>query len=237
MAILSKSNLHTPDNLKQLIKNKAFKLSHGDFSIQLFREFIGLEVKEDQYTHFQLDIQKSILEDFGFKGIIFHRVTMSKNKILFIKVVSENGSIPIYNNTQSRIFLMNTDILKGDVHLDNIGISILGVIGKGQVTIIEDGIMYKNEDLNTFWRYLEHITKDITSINYGVHGGFYLPIVFESMEYMYQFIRNEDSIQQFRKHIPHLNHFSIVFGDVYERYRAYLDFENNSNNYIKPCPL
>jgi hypothetical protein len=133
MAVL---NRHIPSNniLKsKVLKEGAFDLSHGSLDIKIKEDDTAiLELRDDRFTHFQLTINKAILEDFEIKKVIIDSIYFTRNKRLDLVVNSNTGTLLIINNSLEKVFLRNRDILTGEVYLSNIMISLIEPTPQGR---------------------------------------------------------------------------------------------------------
>jgi hypothetical protein len=81
---------------------------------------------------------------------------------------------------------------------------------------------------------MEKLLSNIKSIEQGNLGGFYLPANYLSLEYMYDALKNEETLQQFQSHMPHLDSFSFLFHELNDIMKVYLDFKDPKNNKLWP---
>lgn len=235
MAVL---NRHIPSNniLKsKVLKEGAFNLSHGSLDIKIKEDDTAiLELRDDRFTHFQLTINKAILEDFEIKKVIIDSIYFTRNKRLDLVVNSNTGTLLIINNSLEKVFLKNRDILTGEVYLSNIMISLIEPTPQGALTFGKNGIIYKDDFGKDIWKYMEKLLSNIKSIEQGNLGGFYLPANYLSLEYMYDALKNEETLQQFQSHMPHLDSFSFLFHELNDIMKVYLDFKDPKNNKLWP---
>lgn len=230
-------NVHIPSNevLKsELLKNEAFILSHGSLDITIKDNDAILELKDDRFTHFQLTINKAILDELGIKNVIIDNIYFTRNKKLDLVVDSNTGTLPIINNSSGKVYLRNRDILTGDISLPNIGISLIEPTPQGALTYGKNGMIYKDDFAKDIWDYIKGMLSNIKSINHGNSGGFYLPVNYLSLEYVFDALKNEETLQQFQSHMPQLNNFSFLFQELNDLIKVYLDFKNHNNNKLWP---
>ena len=234
MAVL---NRHIPSNniLKsKVLKDGAFILSHGSLDISIKDNDAILGLKDDRFTHFQLTVNKAILDELDIKTIIIDNIYFTRNKKLDLLVYSNTGTLPIINNSSEKVYLRNRDILTGDISLPNIGISLIEPTPQGTLTFGKNGMIYKDDFAKDIWDYIKGMLSNIKSINHGNLGGFYLPVNYLSLEYMYDALKNEETLQQFQSHMPHLDNFSFLFHELNDIMKVYLDFKDPKNNKLWP---
>lgn len=231
-------NRHIPSNniLKsKVLKENAFILSHGSLDIKIKDDDAAiLELKDDRFTHFQLTINKAILDELDIKNVIIDNIYFTRNKKLDLVVDANTGDLPIINNSLERVFLRNRDILTGDIYLPNIMISLIEPTPQGALTFGKNGMIYKDDFAKDIWDYIKGMLSNIKSINHGNLGGFYLPVNYLSLEYMYDALKNEETLQQFQSHMPHLDSFSFLFHELNDIMKVYLDFKDPKNNKLWP---
>lgn len=189
-----------------------------------------MELKDDRFTHFQLTINKVILDDLEIKKVIIDSVYFTRNKRLDLVVNSNNGTLPIINNSLEKVFLRNRDILTGEVCLSNVMISLIEPTPQGALTYGKNGMIYKDDFAKDIWDYIKGMLSNIKSINHGNLGGFYLPVNYLSLEYMYDALKNEETLQKFQSYMPHLDSFSFYFQELNDIIKVYLDFKDPKNN-------
>lgn len=226
-------NLISNDILKsKILKEHAFTLSHGtmDISMEDGNDVAILKLKDDRFSFFQLDIHKTILDVLGIKKVIIDSIFFTRNTRLDLKVHSNSGTLPIINNSSEKVYLRNRDILTGDILLPNVRISLSEPTPQGTLTFGKNGIIYKDKFADSIWEYIEEMVSNITSLDHGKLGGFYIPIGYFSLEYMYEALKNEESLQQFQSHMPHLDSFSFLFQVLNDIVKVHLDFKNPDNN-------
>ena len=126
------------------------------------------------------------------------------------------------------------DMLTGDIYLPNIMISLIEPTPQGALTFGKNGMIYKDDFAKDIWEYIEGMLSNIKSINHGNLGGFYLPVNYLSLEYMYDALKTEETLQQFQSHMPHLDSFSFLFHELNDIMKVYLDFKDPKNNKLWP---
>nr|DAX70573.1 MAG TPA: hypothetical protein [Caudoviricetes sp.] len=226
-------NIISNDILKSnILKERAFTLSHGtmDISMEDGNDVAILKLKDDRFSFFQLTIDKYVLDSLDIKKVIIDNIFFTRNTRLDLKVHSNSGTLPIINNSSEKVYLRNWDILTGDIQLPNVRISLSEPAPQGALTFDKNGIIYKDKFADSIWEYIEGVVSNITSIDHGKLGGFYIPIGYFSLEYMYEALKNEETLQQFQSHMPHLDSFSFLFQVLNDIVKVHLDFKNPDNN-------
>lgn len=232
MAILNKINIG--DQFIHFLLENAFKLYNGTIQGNIHDNQLHIHIEENGLKPFNMVIKADVLETFDIDTLHIDHLNLGCHKFMNMEILYTGNHPPkIYNNTPHRILLRNIDVLKGEVVLENIGISIIPHYMDGNLSITDNGILLNDKNSKELWKELEDQTCLLKSIQYGNTGGFHIPIHFKNDQNLHDLVFNKGSINQFRDHIKNIPYFQFVVSSIGTRYLGYIDFENMDNNFLK----